>query len=43
MRWGGSLTRLIGESVQIFVTLVLINENTFAVANVDKKKDALAS
>jgi prefoldin subunit 5 len=35
--------KTIGESVQIFDTLVPINENTFAVANVDEKKDALAS
>jgi hypothetical protein len=37
------LTRLIGESVQIFYTLVPINGNAFAVTNVDKKKADLVA
>jgi hypothetical protein len=35
--------RLIGESAQIFDTLVPINGNTFAVTNVDKKKAGLVA
>ncbi|MDR1147157.1 MAG: IS630 family transposase [Spirochaetaceae bacterium] len=37
------IDKLIGESVQIFDTLVPINYNTFAVTNVDKKKAGLVA
>jgi hypothetical protein len=37
------IDKLIGESVQIFDTLVPINDNTFAVTNVDKKKAGLVA
>ncbi|MDR1147995.1 MAG: hypothetical protein LBK66_05125 [Spirochaetaceae bacterium] len=37
------IDKLIGGSVQIFDTLVPINDNTFAVTNVDKKKAGLVA
>jgi hypothetical protein len=40
---GRLIDKLIGESVQIFDTRVPINDNTFAVTNVDKKKAGLVA
>jgi hypothetical protein len=40
---GRLIDKLIGESVQIFDTLVPINDNTFAVTSVDKKKAGLVA
>jgi len=37
------IDKLIGESVQIFDTLVPINDNTFAIGNLDKEKVELAA
>ncbi|MDR1148500.1 MAG: hypothetical protein LBK66_07705, partial [Spirochaetaceae bacterium] len=40
---GDAIDKLIGESVQIFDTLVPVNDNNFAVTNVDKKKSGLVT